>query len=94
MNLKQDINYIGHGAIYSTGTKADAVTRGLSVLKSIKQICKNIPVIAIGGINKTNERVAKDMLKKNLPLSLIQEISQLSENVILKLAEKLGVTIA
>lgn len=52
--VKQDINYIGHGAVYSTDTKADAVTRGLSVLKNIKTICKNIPVVAIGGINKTN----------------------------------------
>ena len=58
--IKQDINYIGHGAIYSTGTKADVVTRGLSVLKNIKQICKNIPVIAIGGIDKTKvENVIK-----------------------------------
>jgi len=58
--LTQDINYIGHGAIYSTDTKTDAVTRGLSVLKNIKQICKNIPVIAIGGIDKTNvEEVIK-----------------------------------
>jgi len=52
--LKQDINYIGHGAIYSTKTKTDAVTRGLSVLKDIKQISQNIPVIAIGGIDKSN----------------------------------------
>ncbi len=58
--LSEDINYIGHGAIYSTDTKPDAVTRGLSVLKNIKQICKDIPVIAIGGIDKTNvENVIK-----------------------------------
>ncbi len=58
--LSEDINYLGHGAIYSTDTKPDAVTRGLSVLKNIKQICKDIPVIAIGGIDKTNvENVIK-----------------------------------
>ena len=39
-------------------------------------------------------RVATDMLKKNLPLSLIAEISKLSEDVIRKLADKIGVTIA
>ena len=58
--LSEDINYIGHGAIYSTDTKQDTVTRGLSVLKNIKQICKDIPVIAIGGIDKTN---VEDVIK-------------------------------
>jgi len=53
-SLTKDINYIGHGAIFSTQTKQDAVTRGLSVLKDIKKFCKDIPVIAIGGIDKTN----------------------------------------
>lgn len=52
--LTEDINYIGHGAIYSTDTKPEAKIRGLSVLKNIKQICKDVPVIAIGGIDKTN----------------------------------------
>jgi thiamine-phosphate pyrophosphorylase len=52
--LTKNISYIGHGAIFSTQTKQDAVTRGLSVLKDIKKICKDIPVIAIGGIDKTN----------------------------------------
>ena len=38
------------------------------------------------GINEANERVAADMLKKNLPLSLIEEISKLSEDVIRAIA--------
>lgn len=46
------------------------------------------------GILQTNRRVAVDMLKKNLPLSLIAEISKLSEEAIRKLADKIGVTIA
>ena len=46
------------------------------------------------GILQTNRRVAMDMLKKNLPLSLIAEISKLSEEAIRKLADKIGVTIA
>ena len=45
------------------------------------------------GINETNERVAKDMLKKNLPLSLIEEISKLSKDSIRSLAKSLGVTV-
>ena len=45
------------------------------------------------GINETNERVAKDMLKKNLPLSLIGEISKLSEDSIRSLAKSLGVAV-
>ena len=45
------------------------------------------------GINKTNERVASDMLRKNLPLSLIEEISKLSEDSIRSLAKSLGVTV-
>ena len=38
-------------------------------------------------------RVATDMLKKNLPLSLIREISRLSEDTIRSLANTLGVTV-
>ena len=44
--------------------------------------------------NNERRRVAIDMLKKNLPLSLIAEISKLSEDVVRKLADKIGVTIA
>ena len=44
--------------------------------------------------NDERRRVAMDMLKKNLPLSLIAEISKLSEEAIRKLADKIGVTIA
>ena len=45
------------------------------------------------GINQTNERVATDMLKKNLPLSLIEEISKLSEETIRKIANNLGIAV-
>lgn len=45
------------------------------------------------GVNETNERVASDMLKKNLPLSLIEEISKLSEETIRGLAKTLGVAV-
>ena len=42
---------------------------------------------------KTNERVATDMLKKNLHLSLIEEISKLSEDTIRSLAKNIGVAV-
>ena len=45
------------------------------------------------GVDNTNERMATDMLKRNLPLSLIHDISKLSEETILKLAQTLGVTV-
>ena len=45
------------------------------------------------GINEEKERVATDMLKKNLPLSLIEEISKLSENTIRSLAKNIGVAV-
>ena len=45
------------------------------------------------GINEEKERVVIDMLKKNLPLSLIEEISKLSEDSIRSLAKSLGVTV-
>ena len=46
------------------------------------------------GISDTNKRVASDMLKKHLPLTLIEEISQLSEEVIRTIADRLGITVA
>ena len=45
------------------------------------------------GIDKANERVAKDMLKKNFPIQIIEEISRLSENVIRGIALNLGLSI-
>ena len=45
------------------------------------------------GINQTNQRVATDMLKKNLPISLIEEISKLSEETIRKIANNLGIAV-
>ena len=44
------------------------------------------------GIGQNQEQVASDMLRENYPLSAIKKISRLSEDVILKLANSLGVT--
>ena len=42
---------------------------------------------------KINERVARDMLIENYPLSAIEKISKLSESTIRKIAETLGITV-
>ena len=46
------------------------------------------------GISDTNKRVASDMLRKSLPLTLIEEISRLSANEIRNIAGSLGITVA
>ena len=46
-------NYIGVGAIFKTSTKTDAEIVSLETLKKIRDSVK-IPVVAIGGINKSN----------------------------------------
>lgn len=52
---KQDINYIGFGAIFKSPTKnnPDHPVVGLDLLKQVVQISQ-IPVVAIGGINQSN----------------------------------------
>ncbi len=51
---KLPVDYIGCGAIFPTKTKPEANVRGLEVLKRIKQAKIGKPIIAIGGIDKTN----------------------------------------
>ena len=46
-------DYIGVGAIFPTGSKDDAEAVSIETLKEINKAV-NIPVVAIGGINKTN----------------------------------------
>ena len=50
---KQDIDYIGYGAIFATETKPESQASGLAALSEIKKQV-NIPLIAIGGIDETN----------------------------------------
>ena len=52
-------DYLGVGAIYPTQSKADALTIGIdglaSITKSVAQkISKDLPIVAIGGINEAN----------------------------------------
>lgn len=46
-------DYIGVGAVFSTSTKLDANTVPMDVLEDISEAV-DIPVVAIGGINKKN----------------------------------------
>lgn len=50
---RQGADYLGVGAVFHTGSKADAVEMDHSVLKEICQAV-DIPVIAIGGITREN----------------------------------------
>ena len=45
------------------------------------------------GVKEVSERVASDMLRENLPLSLIAKISKLPEADILSIAKSLGVSV-
>lgn len=49
----QGADYLGVGAVFPTGTKADAVEVGHEVLQAISEAVE-IPVIAIGGISANN----------------------------------------
>ena len=46
------------------------------------------------GQNAEQNRVAADMLRKNLPLTLIEEISRLPQDTIRSIAANLGITLA
>lgn len=56
---EQGADYLGVGAIYNTSTKLDA---NLVSINTLKEICNSvdIPVVAIGGLNKTNIINLKD----------------------------------
>lgn len=57
---KMPVDYIGCGAIFSTSTKPEATVRGTELLSKIKKRGIIKPLIAVGGINKTNvEEVIK-----------------------------------
>lgn len=51
---KKDIDYIGCGAIFSTITKPEANVSGMDMLNKLKNAKITKPVIAIGGIDKSN----------------------------------------
>lgn len=49
----QGADYLGVGAVFGTKTKADAKTINTDILSDICNVV-NIPVVAIGGVNKEN----------------------------------------
>ena len=59
MRAKNDgADYLGVGAVFNTTTKLDAKNTGLELLTEVKQAV-NLPIVAIGGINKTNVHLIK-----------------------------------
>jgi len=50
---KDEADYIGFGAVFPTGTKEDAQVSGLGLLTQVKHAV-SIPVVAIGGIKRSN----------------------------------------
>ncbi len=56
---RQGADYLGSGAVFPTGTKADAKKLDWEVLKEITQSV-NIPVVAIGGISLENIEQLQD----------------------------------
>ena len=55
---KEGADYLGVGALFPTNTKKDAVHVTLQELKNIKKAV-TIPIMGIGGINKTNLELLK-----------------------------------
>ena len=55
---RQGADYLGVGAVFHTGSKADAIEVSQETLRNICAAV-NIPVIAIGGINKHNVMALK-----------------------------------
>jgi thiamine-phosphate pyrophosphorylase len=52
ISVNSGADYLGVGAMYSTGTKTDANLTALEELKLIRENVK-IPIVVIGGINKS-----------------------------------------
>ena len=51
-------DYLGVGAVFNTTTKLDAKNTGLELLTEVKKAV-DLPIVAIGGINKTNVHLIK-----------------------------------
>ena len=72
------------------------VEQVVHILLVAHNLCRLVAVLEgeQKGINQTNERVATDMLlKKKFSISIIAEISKLSEDVVRGIAKSIGVTV-
>lgn len=58
--LKLGADYVGMGAVFHTSTKKDAKDMSRETLLELADIMKDIPVVAIGGINYDNCDYLKD----------------------------------
>lgn len=57
---KDGADYLGVGAMFPTGTKTDAAVVSMNELRNIRQSV-NLPIVAIGGINKENAGLFRDI---------------------------------
>ena len=75
---KQHPTYIAIGSIFPTQTKKDVKIVGIDLLKEICDQKKDIPIVAIGGINRTN---VKQVLAQGADsVAIISEVLK-SENI-------------
>ena len=83
-------DYLGVGAIYPTQTKVKTV---ITKVETVKEICSNvdIPVVAIGGLNKENIDVLQDSGVQGIAVvSAIMQSSDIKQTV-KELNEKLKI---
>ena len=73
--------------------KYENIRKGVDFVMGGKVLEYTSKTMYNAGRNEEQQRVARDMLKENLPLALIAKISKLSEDVIRNLAGSLGVSI-
>ena len=89
---QQGADYLGVGAVFTTGTKTDAKDVSYETLKAICS-CVDIPVVAIGGINKNNilklsksgicgVAVVSAIFAQRDIVSATKELKQLVKNII------------
>lgn len=89
---QQGADYLGVGAVFTTGTKTDAKDVSYETLKEICS-CVDIPVVAIGGINKNNilklsksgicgVAVVSAIFAQSDIVSATKELKQLVKNII------------
>lgn len=86
--LKLPVDYISIGPVFATTSKPEYKPVGLETVRKVKKIAskKNIPVVAIGGINHTNVELVK---KQGVDaIAVISAIRDLNPEVIFKLKYK------
>lgn len=79
------VNYISIGPVFATTSKPDYKPVGIDVVRKVKIMAskKNIPVVAIGGINDTNIELVKQQGVD--AVALISAIKDLKSEVIFKI---------